>query len=219
MAEFDSSMILLALAWGGFFLIHSLLASLNIKRHILTKLPQFAPCYRLAYNLVAVITLIPVVLIHALHEAKLVYHWPGIFSIITTALAVLAFFAFIWSLKYYDLKTFTGITACSSKDVAATQDQLTISPMHRIVRHPWYLFALIIIWSRHQSSLDLISSILVTAYFFIGAKLEERKLVSEFGEAYQEYLKLVPGIIPLPWKFISATNAADIEQKSSKRPA
>lgn len=97
MAEFDSTVILLVLAWSGFFLIHSLLASLNIERHILTKLPQFAPCYRLAYNLVAVITLVPVVLIHALHEGKLVYHWPGIFSIITTALAILALFAFIWS--------------------------------------------------------------------------------------------------------------------------
>ncbi len=105
MAEFNSTMILLMLAWGGFFLIHSLLASLNFKKNLLTRFPHYAACYRLAYNLVAVITLIPVVLIHALYEGKPVYHWPGIFSIITTVLAILALIAFIWSLKYYLITT------------------------------------------------------------------------------------------------------------------
>jgi len=80
------------------------------------------------------------------------------------------------------------------------KEKLSISPMHRYVRHPWYLFALIIIWSRDQSSIQLISSVIVTLYFFIGARLEEKKLLREYGRSYELYMQYVPGIIPRPWK-------------------
>ena len=215
MSEFGSPVILLILAWGGFFLIHSLLAGHTIKRCILARWPQFTPCYRLAYNVAAVITLVPVILIHISHHAKPVIEWTGLVEVIRTSLTVLALAGFFWSLKYYDLRAFTGITACRNKKPAITQDRLTISPLHRFVRHPWYLCALIIIWSRDQNSLDLISSTLVTFYFFIGAKLEEKKLAKDFGEVYFDYMRHVPGIIPLPWKYLSAAKAKAIEQQST----
>jgi hypothetical protein len=51
-------------------------------------------------------------------------------------------------------------------------------------------------------------------YFIVGAWLEERKLEAHFGAAYRKYRSRVPGLIPLPWKRLSATEAADLVQGS-----
>jgi protein-S-isoprenylcysteine O-methyltransferase Ste14 len=44
--------------------------------------------------------------------------------------------------------------------------------------------------------MDLVINTLLTLYVIIGTWLEERKLVLEFGEAYLQYQKEVPMLIP-----------------------
>ncbi len=171
MTDSGSVLSLLVLVWIGYFLIHSLLASHRIKYYILSQHPGFTSCYRLAYNIVAVVTLIPVVLIHALYDSRPIFQWPGLLSELSLSLIVFATLGFIWSLKYYDLQAFTGINTCLNRNSATPKDRLTISPLHRFVRHPWYLFALIIIWSREQSQMELISSTMVTIYFWLFGKI------------------------------------------------
>ena len=39
----------------------------------------------------------------------------------------------------------------------------------------------------------------INVYFMIGAVLEERKLVREFGEKYQEYQRTVSMLFPWRW--------------------
>jgi protein-S-isoprenylcysteine O-methyltransferase Ste14 len=39
----------------------------------------------------------------------------------------------------------------------------------------------------------------ISAYFIIGAILEERKLLQEFGEKYREYQENVSMFIPYEW--------------------
>jgi protein-S-isoprenylcysteine O-methyltransferase Ste14 len=34
----------------------------------------------------------------------------------------------------------------------------------------------------------------------IGARLEERKLINQFGKEYTDYMKEVPGLIPRFWE-------------------
>lgn len=210
--------LLLLPAWGVFFVLHSLFAGHTFKRYILAKLPRLAPRYRLAYNLVALVTLIPVLWIHAELGAEPMWRWTGVADVVTDILALSALLGFVWSLKYYDMRAFTGIKACRSQDITITQDRLTISPLHRFVRHPWYLFAIVIIWSRDQNSLTLISSIMVTLYFVIGSKLEERKLLRDFGQAYGDYMKRVPGIIPLPWRQLSTAEADRLSRRPTAAP-
>jgi protein-S-isoprenylcysteine O-methyltransferase Ste14 len=43
---------------------------------------------------------------------------------------------------------------------------------------------------------------MMTLYFFIGSQFEERKLIRYHGEQYRRYRELVPGLIPLPWKYL-----------------
>jgi len=199
--------LLLIFTWGVYFALHSLFAGHAFKRYILAKLPRLAPCYRLAYNLVALLTLLPIAWIHLTFTAEPAWQWHGVVKTAAEILALLALLGFFWSLKYYDMRAFTGIATCLGRHTDSSADKFTISPLHRLVRHPWYLFGLILVWSRNQDSLTLISSIMVTLYLFTGSRLEERKLLRDFGDVYRHYMERVPGIIPRPWKRLSAAEA------------
>jgi protein-S-isoprenylcysteine O-methyltransferase Ste14 len=75
---------------------------------------------------------------------------------------------------------------------------LTIRGPYRWVRHPLYLFVLIIIWTNPDLTVDrLLFNVLWTGWIFIGTVLEERDLVSQFGEAYRQYQQKVPMLIPV----------------------
>jgi methanethiol S-methyltransferase len=58
---------------------------------------------------------------------------------------------------------------------------------------------LVLIWSVPEISLDrLVFNALWTAWIVIGTILEERDLVTEFGDRYRHYQKVVPML--LPWQ-------------------
>lgn len=205
---------LLLLAWTLYFGLHSLLAADGVKRRLSAKLPRLASCYRLGYNLVALITLLPIIWIHTAYPAHMLWQWQGAASVVAQGFTLAALLGFAWSLKYYDMAAFSGIRAGLRRDAEKTQDSFTLSPLHRHVRHPWYLFALIILWSRDQNSLTLISSVMISVYLFLGSRLEERKLLRAFGRRYGDYMARVPGIIPLPWRRLSAAEARALTRRS-----
>jgi len=73
----------------------------------------------------------------------------------------------------------------------------TVRGPYRWVRHPLYLFSLIIIWSCPIFTADrLLHNGLWTIWIVIGATMEERDLVGCFGEAYRLYQKTVPMLMP-----------------------
>jgi protein-S-isoprenylcysteine O-methyltransferase Ste14 len=47
----------------------------------------------------------------------------------------------------------------------------------------------------------------MTAYFIVGSRMEERKLIAYHGERYRRYMAKVAGLVPLPWKTISKAEA------------
>ena len=50
----------LVAAWLVYFVIHSALASLALKRRVAVRWPGFMPAYRLVYNALAVVLLLPI---------------------------------------------------------------------------------------------------------------------------------------------------------------
>jgi protein-S-isoprenylcysteine O-methyltransferase Ste14 len=80
---------------------------------------------------------------------------------------------------------------------AAPRTVLTINGPYRVVRHPFYAFAIVALWAAPVLSLDrAVLNIMFTLWIAVGATLEERDLVSEFGEAYRNYQRMVPMFVP-----------------------
>jgi len=58
-----------------------------------------------------------------------------------------------------------------------------------------------------MSVTTLLSSVIITLYFLVGSRLEEKKLLVYHGNIYRRYMSRVAGLIPLPWKFLTAGEA------------
>jgi len=141
--------ILLATAWLFYFAIHSLLASLWIKRRIATHHLEWMPAYRLGFNLVAIgLLALPVGLMWAF-RGDLIWSWEGSAGWVMNGLGLLALLGFVWSLRFYDGLEFLGLRQWRCR-VTRVEDQevLRISPLHRFVRHPWYSLGLVVLWTR-----------------------------------------------------------------------
>ena len=202
-------MVLLALSWLTYFVVHSLLASLWLKNRFIVRFPLKMPVYRLGFNCVAVFTLLPILWMTFLDPGPTLWAWRGPAAWLANGLALGAAFGFLVSLKHYDTLEFLGIRQWKS-GCQQVQDQegFHLSPIHRYVRHPWYFFGLVVIWTRDMNSATLLSSVMATIYFIIGSRLEEGKLQVYHGDIYRRYMKRVPGLIPLPWKSLSVDEAA-----------
>jgi protein-S-isoprenylcysteine O-methyltransferase Ste14 len=76
---------------------------------------------------------------------------------------------------------------------------LIIRGPYRWVRHPLYFFTLVLIWCCPDLTMDrVLFNTLFTAWIMLGTLLEERDLVAEFDETYNNYQRRVPMLIP--WK-------------------
>ena len=76
---------------------------------------------------------------------------------------------------------------------------LVVRGPYRWVRHPLYTCVIVLLWANPVMSLDrLVLAAVWTTWIFIGAFLEERDLIADFGSAYRQYRAQVP--ILIPWR-------------------
>jgi protein-S-isoprenylcysteine O-methyltransferase Ste14 len=72
--------------------------------------------------------------------------------------------------------------------------------LYKLVRHPLYIGWLTIFWAAPTMTVaHLIFALATTAYILIAIRLEERDLVSAFGNAYVDYRARTPMLIPRLW--------------------
>lgn len=199
----DSQILLLILSWLVYFSLHSLLASIWVKQYVASRWPRAMPGYRLVFNVLAVLLLAVPLGLTLSGSGPWIWRWSGLSAGVAVVLSAAAVVGFLWSLKFYDGSEFLGLRQFRERNTSVDdQEQFQLSPLHRWVRHPWYFFALVIIWTRDMNLEMLITAILMTVYFVIGSRLEERKLLRYHGEIYRHYRRRVPGLIPLPWKYL-----------------
>jgi protein-S-isoprenylcysteine O-methyltransferase Ste14 len=104
---------------------------------------------------------------------------------------------YLRSRTYFSWKQLSGAPEFEMGDLQ--QQRLVISGMHARVRHPIYLAHLLnlIGWTLIaglQVQLWLVGFAASTGWLMIA--LEERELLSRFGEEYRKYQESVPSIIP-----------------------
>lgn len=75
--------------------------------------------------------------------------------------------------------------------------KLKESFLYSIVRHPIQTGVLMGVWSTaYMSMTQLMLSVGMSLYIFIGLHYEEKSLEAHFGNTYLDYKKRVPGVIP-----------------------
>lgn len=193
-----TSFWIILLSFLVYGLIHSWLASLRLKaqaRRIFG--PSTDRWFRLAYNLIAVLILLPILLLPILLIDKVLYRIPFPWILLTGGVQVLAALAILVGLRQTGISSFLGLRQLLSPYHGKPPVFVTAG-LYRWVRHPLYTAGLLIIWLFPIMTSNLLAlNIGMTAYIFLGATLEERKLEGEFGEAYTQYKARTPMLIPL----------------------
>jgi methanethiol S-methyltransferase len=177
--------------------IHSLLASYAVKNKINTFLGRDSHLYyRISYNIISFLSLIPVVFIVASAPEKVLYIIPFPWFLLNLLVEGILSFLLIAGIIQTGISEFIGVKQLMETK-NSTSINLVTNGMYKYVRHPLYLIGLLIIWlSPVMSASLLVINISLTIYIFIGAYLEEKKLVSDFGQKYVEYIRTTPQFIP-----------------------
>lgn len=206
----------IALAWLAYFALHSMLAASEVKAWTAGRWPQAMPGYRLAFNVLATVTLLPVLWLVYGTESDWLWQWRGAWGWLANVLALAAVLGFLATGRSYDMGEFLGLRQLRT---GGNDDPeiFRVSFIHRFVRHPWYCIGLVLIWSRDMNGPLLVSALMITAYLVVGSKLEEGKLIASHGETYRRYMAKVPGLVPLPWKFLTATEADALLKDPERR--
>jgi len=151
----------------------------------------------MSYNAVAVASLVPPYAVTVLASSPEVWVWSGWWRLPQGALLAGGTGLLVAGARRYDLRQFLGLAPGGRGGIAAG-GRLETAGILGVVRHPWYLAGLLLVWARDLRALDVLVSALLSCYLVVGAHLEERRLLRRFGEAYRGYRRRVPMLVPRP---------------------
>jgi protein-S-isoprenylcysteine O-methyltransferase Ste14 len=192
-----SGPIILSLAVVIYAAVHSLLASLEAKEWARRNLgPTADHWYRLAYNAFAAISGLPILALLYILPDESIYQVPSPWILLTAAGQLIGILIIIIGIWQTDLWHFVGIRQIVTGETSDTQP-LVITGLYRWMRHPLYTGGLLLIWLVPTMTVNLLTIFIwLTIYLIVGARLEERRLIDEFGDDYREYQKRVPMLLP-----------------------
>ncbi len=195
--------IILLSLWIMFCFLHSFLLYPSVMDFFRNKMKGHYRYYRLYFNIISVITIIPPLGYYFMVPGDMVWRWSGYWIIPQIVLIVFAGLLFIFGMFHYNWKEFAGFQQIQDKRLSectiATDCELVTNGILGLTRHPLYLGVLLILWARNIDTRALVVNIILSVYLLIGTFLEEKKLLIMFGDQYREYQKNVSMFIPFKW--------------------
>lgn len=187
--------ILLVVSWAVYFFLHSLFADDGVKTKAGNLFGKKLTYYRLLYNLVSIVGLVYLLFLNASFPSSYLIEVNNWTKYISLMIATGGVFVLKAAFKQYSMKGFLGVES----------DQLEAFKANGIlnhIRHPIYAGTILVVigfWLFTPNVPTLVSVCCIFVYLAIGIPLEERKLISKYGDAYREYKKNVPSLIPRFW--------------------
>ena len=186
--------------WIGYCALHSYLISIGFTNLMIRLLRNYYAFYRLFYILISLALLVPLIKYSGQADTRIIITYEYPLSIVRYALIAgsltIFFYAFFFN---YDSLSFFGIRQIlnfkKTKAVDASPD-IRKNGLLGIIRHPMYFALIIYLWCQTFRMMDILVNAVLTLYIVIGTKLEEKKLVLEYGDTYIKYQQEVPMLIP-----------------------
>ncbi len=186
----------------GFSLIHSITADKRFKDWVAQIISERFRhgWYRLFYNALSVISLAPLFLYMA-NNAVPIYSVPRWLVPIFLIIQLIGVIGLVISILQIDWMRFAGFKQIyaylTGKPLPLANEPLQTKGLYAFVRHPLYLFSLLFLWfSPTLTNTGLVFNILATLYFVFGSIIEEKRMISYYGESYTKYQQDVPWLIP-----------------------
>jgi protein-S-isoprenylcysteine O-methyltransferase Ste14 len=184
--------LIIGIFWALYYAIHSAMASERFKLYLRLTMPALYPYYRAVYSFFAAINLLLLFWLHLLVPSALLFD-PGSAQIVGYLFIFFSAIILLIAGKTYGAGFL--YREAKSKD-------LVLSGLNAYVRHPLYFGVLLFIvgfFLASPNSKNLVFMAVSVLYLIVGSKLEERKLINEFGQEYENYQKRVKMLIP--WVF------------------
>jgi methanethiol S-methyltransferase len=192
--------LLIASMWIAYCVLHSFLVSTGFTNLLARSLKNYYAFYRIFYVSLSLVLLIPLIRYTDQFDSNIIITYSPLLNIVRSMLILCSLLIFFWAFFIdYDSLSFFGIRQIldfgKTKKINPPED-LKRNGLLGVVRHPMYSALIIYLWCNNFTVTSIIVNIVLTIYIIIGAILEEKKLVLEFGDTYVKYQQEVPMLIP-----------------------
>ncbi len=185
--------VYLGILWTLYYGLHSYFASDGVKDFIRLRLKGIYRYFRMLYSLFAAVNFFLLAWLHIMVQTPELFSGSDVSRVAGVVLIALGGGVTAAALKSYK----TGFWY--RNQVSDSAEKLIRTGMNAYVRHPLYFGAILIVFGVFLVSPQVKNAVLVVItliYIYIGTKLEERKLIDRFGDAYRQYRREVKMLIP-----------------------
>ncbi len=191
--------LVLIFLWLVYGLLHSALASFTVKNYTKKHLGNAYRYYRILYNFIAIIGLLGILLYNAVISSHILVpgSWLPFLKFVGLVFATWGILIIRLAFRKFSLKEFLGFAQAQQK--TTKNEILRTDGILQHIRHPIYSGTLLLIvgfWLFSPTLANLITTFCITIYTLIGMRLEEKKLIATFGDAYRQYKQKVPALVP-----------------------
>jgi protein-S-isoprenylcysteine O-methyltransferase Ste14 len=193
--------IILSILWILWCFLHSFFTSTCITSWFKTRLGDRFALYRISYNLLSAVTLLPLLYWQGTIPGPVVIKLSPFLMIFKYAALVLGAVIVAGSFLSFDVWEFAGIRKRKNSGGTIKTEPAPVISKHGfygIVRHPMYLggFVFLIALMMNAFLASFIGFGILAVYMIIGTFHEDRRLAKELGKAYRDYQREVPMLFP-----------------------